>query len=155
VTYDGGVGATPRDRRLSRYGYLQKTDANLGFSDQSNGMSRYEFERRWTTVGQKTDVPKPVFLGTQSSSGSFESSRFLYSGSYVRLRDLTFSYTLNPTMLKKLKLTSSRIYLRAQNLLTITKDKRFNTDPEVSIDGTMAQRPPVFRTVLLGIDINL
>jgi TonB-linked SusC/RagA family outer membrane protein len=137
------------------YGYLQKTDANLGFSDQSNGMSRYEFERRWTTVGQKTDVPKPVFLGTQSSSGSFESSRFLYNGSYVRLRDLTFSYTFNPSMLKKLKLTSSRIYLRAQNLLTITKDKRFNTDPEVSIDGTMAQRPPVFRTVLLGIDINL
>jgi hypothetical protein len=79
----------------------------------------------------------------------------LYNGSYVRLRDLTFSYTFNPGMLKKMKLTSARMYVRAQNLLTITKDKRFNTDPEVSIDGTMAQRPPVFRTVLFGIDINL
>jgi hypothetical protein len=133
---------------------LQKTDANLGFSDQSNGLSRYEYERRWTTVGQKTDVPKPIFLGPTAGS-SPESSRFLYNGSYVRLRDVTLSYTIAPKMLSKWKISSARIYMRAQNLLTITKDKRFNTDPEVSVDGVMSQRPPVFRTVLLGIDINL
>jgi hypothetical protein len=45
--------------------------------------------------------------------------------------------------------------MRAQNVFTYTKDKRFNTDPEVSVDGVLSQRPPVFRTVLLGIDINL
>ena len=136
------------------YGYLQKTDANLGFSDQSNGLSRYEYERRWTTVGQKTDVPKPIFLGPTAGS-SPESSRFLYNGSYVRLRDVTLSYTIAPKMLSKWKINTARIYMRAQNLLTITKDKRFNTDPEVSVDGVLSQRPPVFRTVLLGIDINL
>jgi hypothetical protein len=58
-------------------------------------------------------------------------------------------------MLSKWKINTARIYMRAQNLFTITKDKRFNTDPEVSVDGVMSQRPPVFRTVLLGIDINL
>ena len=136
------------------YGYLQKTDANLGFSDQSNGLSRYEYERRWTTVGQKTDVPKPIFLGPTAGS-SPESSRFLYNGSYVRLRDVTLSYTIAPKMLSKWKINTARIYMRAQNLFTITKDKRFNTDPEVSVDGVLSQRPPVFRTVLLGIDINL
>jgi TonB-dependent starch-binding outer membrane protein SusC len=136
------------------YGYLQKTDANLGFSDQSNGMSRYEYERRWTTVGQKTDVPKPIFLGPTAGS-SPESSRFLYDGSYLRLRDITFSYTIAPKMLSKWKINTARIYMRAQNLFTITKDKRFNTDPEVSVDGVMSQRPPVFRTVLFGLDINL
>ena len=137
-----------------QYGYLQKTDANLGFSDQSNGLSRYEYERRWTTVGQKTDVPKPIFLGPTAGS-SPESSRFLYDGSYLRLRDVTLSYTIAPKMLSKWKINSARIYMRAQNVFTITKDKRFNTDPEVSIDGVLSQRPPVFRTVLLGIDINL
>lgn len=137
------------------YGYLQKTDANLGFSDQSNGMSRYEFNRRWTTPGQVTDVPKPDFLGTQSSAGSYESTRFLYDGSYVRLRDISFSYTLPKNFLAKAKVSSTRLYVRGQNLYTWVKDKRYNTDPEVGIDGVMSQRPPVFRTILFGIDISL
>jgi len=136
------------------YGYLQKTDANLGFSDQSNGLSRYEYARRWTKPGDVTDVPKPVFLGTQSSSGSFESSRFLYDGSYIRLRDISLSYNLPKSVLDKVKLNNARFYLRAQNLFTYTRDQRFNTDPEVSIDGTMSQRPPIFNTILFGIDLN-
>jgi TonB-linked SusC/RagA family outer membrane protein len=136
------------------YGYLQKTDANLGFSDQSNGLSKYEYARRWTTPGQITDVPKPVFLGTQSSAGSYESSRFLYDGSYIRLRDITLSYNLPKSFLNKRKLSSARVYVRGQNLFTYTVDKRFNTDPEVSVDGTMSQRPPVFNTLLFGLDIN-
>jgi TonB-linked SusC/RagA family outer membrane protein len=137
------------------YGYLQKTDANLGFSDQSNGLSRYEYARRWTTPGQVTDVPKPVFLGTQSSAGSYESSRFLYDGSYIRLRDLMFSYSLPRNVLSKAKIASTRFYVRGQNLFTWVKDKRYNTDPEVTIDGVMSQRPPIFRTLLFGVDITL
>ncbi len=136
------------------YGYLQKTDANLGFSDQSNGLSRYEYSRRWKSPGDITDVPKPVFLGTQSSSGSFESSRFLYDGSYIRLRDVALSYNLPTKVLTKFKINNVRLYLRGQNLYTYIKDKRFNTDPEVSVDGTMSQRPPVFSTILFGADIN-
>jgi hypothetical protein len=136
------------------YGYLQKTDANLGFSDQSNGLSRYEFNRRWTTPGQVTDVPKPVFLGTQSSAGSYESTRFLYDGSYVRLRDVSLSYTVPKTVLAKARVSGAKAYLRAQNLYTWVKDKRYNTDPEVTIDGVMSQRPPVFRTLLIGIDLT-
>jgi hypothetical protein len=137
------------------FGYLQKTDANLGFSDQSNGLSQYEFNRRWTAPAQSTDVPKPVFLGTQSSAGSYESSRFLYDGSYIRLRDVSLSYGVPKSFLAKAKLSTARIYLRGQNLFTFIKDKRFNTDPEVNIDGVMSQRPPVFKTILFGIDITL
>jgi hypothetical protein len=137
------------------FGYLQKSDANLGFSDQSNGLSKYEYGRRWTQPGQVTDVPKPVFLGTQSSAGSYESSRFLYDGSYIRLRDVSLSYSLPKAALAKAKINSARIYLRGQNLFTYVKDKRYNTDPEVGIDGVMSQRPPVFRTFLFGVDITL
>jgi len=137
-----------------QYGYFQKSDANLGFSDQSNGLSKYEYARRWTTPGQITDVPKPVFLGDQSSNASYESSRFLYDGSYIRLRDITISYNLPKSILAKAKINNARVYVRGQNLYTYTVDKRFNTDPEVSVDGTMSQRPPVFSTLLFGLDIN-
>ncbi len=137
-----------------QYGYFQKSDANIGFSDQSNGLSKYEYARRWTTPGQITDVPKPVFLGDQSSNASYESSRFLYDGSYIRLRDITLSYNLPKSILAKAKINSAKVYVRGQNLYTYTVDKRFNTDPEVSVDGTMSQRPPVFSTLLFGLDIN-
>ena len=137
-----------------QYGYFQKSDANIGFSDQSNGLSKYEYARRWTTPGQITDVPKPVFLGDQSSNASYESSRFLYDGSYIRLRDITLSYNLPKSILAKAKINTARVYVRGQNLYTYTVDKRFNTDPEVSVDGTMSQRPPVFSTLLFGLDIN-
>ncbi|MFM7672595.1 MAG: SusC/RagA family TonB-linked outer membrane protein [Bacteroidota bacterium] len=137
------------------YGYLQKTDANLGFSDQSNGISRYEYGRRWTTPGQITNVPKPVFLGTQSSSGSYESSRFLYDGSYIRLRDVQLSYSIPKKWLAKYKINTARAYVRGQNLYTWVKDKGYNTDPEAGIDGVLSQKPPVFNTVLFGIEFTL
>ena len=142
------------NRIYDEYGYLQKTDANLGFSDQSNGMSKYEYNRRWTKPGDITDVPKPVFLGTQSSAGSYESTRFLYDGSYVRLRDVSLSYNLPKKFLARAKINTARAYVRGQNLFTWVKDKRFNTDPEVGIDGVMSQRPPVFSTILFGVDLT-
>lgn len=137
------------------YGYLQKTDANLGFSDQSNGISRYEYEHRWTTPGQITNVPKPVFLGTQSSSGSYESSRFLYDGSYIRLRDVNLSYSLPKKWLARYKVNTAKVYIRGQNLFTWVKDKGYNTDPEAGIDGVLSQKPPVFNTLLFGVDLSL
>ena len=143
------------NRIYDEYGYLQKTDANLGFSDQSNGMSRYEYNRRWTKPGDITDVPKPVFLGTQSSAGSYESTRYLYDGSYARLRDVSLSYNLPKKFLSRAKINTARAYVRGQNLFTWVKDKRFNTDPEVGIDGVLSQRPPVFSTILFGVDLTL
>lgn len=135
-------------------GYLQKTDANLGFTDQSNGLSKYEYRRRWTKPGDITDVPKPVFLGTQSSAGSYESTRFNYDGSYIRLRDVSLTYTVPKQYLAKSKISSMRVYVRGQNLFTYVKDKRFNTDPETDISGTLNQNPPIYSTLLFGLDIS-
>lgn len=142
------------NRIYDSYGYLQKSDANLGFTDQSNGLSKYEYRRRWTKPGDITDVPKPVFLGTQSSAGSYESTRFNYDGSYIRLRDVSLTYTVPKQYLSKSKINNMRVYLRGQNLFTYVKDKRFNTDPETGISGTLSQNPPIFSTFLFGLDIT-
>jgi hypothetical protein len=39
-------------------------------------------------------------------------------------------------------------------LFTYVKDKRFNTDPETDISGTLSQNPPIFGTILFGLDIT-
>jgi hypothetical protein len=138
------------------FGPLYHSDGGTGLIDLSNGITKDEYARRWTTPGQYTDVPKPVYLGTQSGGSSFESTRFLYDGSYIRLRDVSLSYTLKSENFpkSKIKINSAKFYITGQNLFTYVKDKRLYTDPEVGIDGKLSGRPPVFSTITFGLDIN-
>jgi TonB-linked SusC/RagA family outer membrane protein len=135
------------------HGVYTSADASAGFSATGN-VSRYNYEHRWQNPGDITDVPKPVYLGQQTGLSNMMSTRFLYDGSYIRLRDLSISYNLPRALVKRFKLTSSKLYLRSNNLFTWVKDKRMIFDPEVPVGGTIDQRPPVFKTVLLGLDIN-
>ena len=138
------------------FGGLYHPDGSAGLIDLSNGITKGEYARRWVSAGQVTDVPKPVYLGTQSGLSSYESTRFMYDGSYIRLRDISLSYTLQKEAFAKtrLKINSAKIYVSGQNLLTYTKDKNLYTDPEVGIDGKLTGRPPVFRSFIFGLDIN-
>ena len=135
------------------HGVFSSADASAGFSATGN-ISRYNYDHRWQKPGDVTDVPKPVYLGQQTGLSNMMSTRFLYDGSYVRLRDASLSYNLPRKLVRKFKLTSSKLYFRSNNLFTWVKDKRLIFDPEVPVDGTVDQRPPVFKTVLIGLDIN-
>ena len=50
-------------------------------------------------------------------------------GSYIRLKQLELGYTLPKQTLSKIGLQQCRVYLNAENLLTLTKYN--NIDPEV------------------------
>ncbi len=74
----------------------------------------------------------------------------LASTDFVRLRNLTFGYTLNSTAVNKFA-RSIRIFADAQNLFIITNYK--GVDPEVtyqSVKGGYAPYPPT-RTISLGV----
>ena len=43
---------------------------------------------RWQKPGDVTDVPKMRWSSSSTLTGSATSTRFLYDGDYVRLRDL-------------------------------------------------------------------
>jgi TonB-dependent starch-binding outer membrane protein SusC len=99
-----------------------------------------------------------------SNARSFESSRFLHDGSFVRLKNVQLGYTLPASMAKKLHLRTARVSITAQNLLTFTKFKGW--DPEVfrngGADGATATLSPgvtnndlpQVRTVLVGINFG-
>ncbi|RYZ92597.1 MAG: hypothetical protein EOP47_30160 [Sphingobacteriaceae bacterium] len=78
----------------------------------------------------------------------------MYDGDYVRLRDITFGYQLPTKWIKPVGLSSANLYIRANNLLTYIKDSRVTFDPEVGIDGFADKNIPVYRTVLLGLDVK-
>lgn len=56
------------------------------------------------------------------------SEYFIENGSYIKLKNLQFGYTLPKNITDKLKMTNMRVYLQGQNLFTITKYN--GADPE-------------------------
>jgi TonB-linked SusC/RagA family outer membrane protein len=84
----------------------------------------------WTHAGQKTNLPREVY-GDPNGNSSF-STQYLESGTYVRLKNLTLGYTFPSQSLKKLGVSSLRIFATGQNILTFTKYKGY--DPEVNAD---------------------
>ena len=78
--------------------------------------------------------------------------------SYIKLKDITLSYSLPRTLTRKLHLKTCKVYLSAQNLFTLTKYSWY--DPEYSssnplYSGMDKYSYPSARTVMGGISINL
>lgn len=67
--------------------------------------------------------------------------------SYIRLKNVSLSYTLPNKWTNSLKIRSAGIFMRGQNLLTITKYKGF--DPE-----TFGTTLPLYKTISFGLQIS-
>lgn len=111
------------------------------------------FENRW--VPGKTDALAPQFRwGGQSGSREGANSRWLYDGSFIRLRDLTVAYKFPEQVTSILSVNSLRVYFRGTNLLTFTKEDLY-IDPEQAINGLYAGQTPALSTISIGLDIQL
>ncbi|SKA43095.1 TonB-linked outer membrane protein, SusC/RagA family [Chitinophaga eiseniae] len=135
------------------WGSFTESDGSGGFGATSK-LSRRIYEHRWQQPGDVTNIPKVVYGGTQTGLSNQASSRFLYDGSFIRLRDLLLAYNLPKGWLSKARLSEARIYFRGNNLWTFVKDGQLTMDPEVPVTGDYDQRPPIFKTFLVGVDVN-
>ncbi len=104
---------------------------------------------RWQKPGDNTDVPK---LNPSNNDEEQLSTRFLYSGDYVRLRNVTLGYTFNPDKSQKI-FKSIRFYVEGDNLLTWDKLKK-GSDPESALNGYAGSNAVVFKTISAGLDFN-
>ncbi|MEI6143089.1 MAG: SusC/RagA family TonB-linked outer membrane protein [Mariniphaga sp.] len=85
----------------------------------------------------------------------YYSTRYLESGSYIRLDNATLGYTLK---LENAKIKSARLYITTNNLFIITKYK--GIDPEVNLGGIEPGIDnnnfyPKTRSFMVGVNINL
>jgi TonB-linked SusC/RagA family outer membrane protein len=83
----------------------------------------------WRQPGDTNVHPSPLF---QDDLIAVNSDRFLEKGDYIRLRNVTLSYTVPSRFLEKTFFDSCRIYVQGQNLLTFSD---FYGDPEVGISA--------------------
>lgn len=114
----------------------------------------------WTGAG--TSNTNPLLSWTDGTNNKQPSTRFLESGSYLRLKNVQIGYKLGKDALKAIGLSSVRIFASGQNLLTFTpykgldpemynNDNNGSTVTAVGIDwGTY----PSARTITFGINAN-
>lgn len=82
---------------------------------------------RWTATNPSTTVPRAY-----ETSKIYLDSRYIEDASFLKLKNITIGYTL-PFRITNSKNSNLRIFVSAQNLLTITKYKGY--DPEASRYG--------------------
>ncbi|MDP9080212.1 MAG: SusC/RagA family TonB-linked outer membrane protein [Bacteroidota bacterium] len=73
----------------------------------------------WSGPGTSNTIP--LLSWSDATNNKQPSTRFLESGSYLRLKNVQLGYKLGKNVLKSLGLSSVRIFASAQNLLTFTK----------------------------------
>lgn len=104
---------------------------------------------RWIGEGTSNSVPRAIYSDPNKNTRT--STRFIEDGSYLRLKNVTLGYTLPQSLSKKAYINNLRVYMSAQNLLTLTKYSGF--DPEVQ-GGVDNSNYPLTRTISFGIDIK-
>lgn len=107
---------------------------------------------RWQQPGDVTDIPRLYTNSAQPGTSSWTtfSDRFLYDGSYVRLKSTTLSYDLPPDVAQRIRLNGARIYVQGQNLWT--KTEFLGIDPEVQ--GASGNTYPNSRQILFGLTVR-
>jgi hypothetical protein len=75
-----------------------------------------------------TDIPGFRVSGDPNDNARI-SSRFIESGSYLRLKNLSLGYNFPSALLTKIHIHSFKVYTNISNLLTITKYSGY--DPEI------------------------
>lgn len=109
-----------------------------------------DMDRSWRKPGDITDVPRFVINNTDLANN--ESSRFLYDGSYLRVKNVSLGYTVKNSWLQSLKLQNVRLYVSAENILTFAKHK--GMDPEVAITGLANFDVPNVKTYTFGLNVG-
>ena len=111
--------------------------------------------KRWRKDGDITDFPKLVSADPMEN---FRSSTFcVEDGSYIRLKDISLSYSLPENVCKKLKMKQFDISVNASNLLTWTNysgyDPEVNTSTQTVITGLDNGAFPKSRVYTLGVKL--
>lgn len=110
-----------------------------------------ELMGRWQKPGDITDIPK-VWYGNKDDSR--ESTRFLFEGDYLRIKDLVFGYNLPQKLTKKIGCYNIVCSVRGTNMFTFAKDGGLKFDPEVGADGMTRLTTPPVKSVVFGINLS-
>ena len=101
----------------------------------------------WSPTNPEGTVPERSFYG--NSHGGWVNSRFVESSDFLRLKNVSLTYSLPTTALKTVGISNIDVYVNAQNLYTFTNYS--GVDPEI---GNLVNNSQQNKNVARGIDFN-
>ena len=109
---------------------------------------------RWTGPGSTNEHPR---LTTGPTNNNLFSDYYVEDGSFMRLRNIQFGYTFPSSILRKVNIESLRIYLAANNLITLTHYMGF--DPDLGASNVLSAGVdygmyPQARSLMSGLQIK-
>ena len=131
------------------------TWASYTQSDGSRILTSNQYARmmdRWQKPGDISENPRNIY--SSASQSSAVSTRRLYDGEYLRLRNASVGYQFPSAITSKVGLNSLNIYLQGTNLFTWVKDDKLEFDPEVKADGFLDLTGAPARVISLGLKAN-
>jgi hypothetical protein len=105
----------------------------------------------WTPETPDAYYPRlKSYLADGAGDISIPQTRYLLNAAYMRMKNVTFGYTLPADLLSRIKVGSVRVYFSGENLFEITPLPNY-IDPE----GLGGYSHPFQRTYSIGLNITL
>lgn len=82
------------------------------------------------------------------------SSRWLMSGNYLRLSNITFGYTIPQKLTRKAYINKLRLYITLDNVWTWTAKDFTGYTPDVRASGNVASQYPGVYTFTGGVQLS-
>lgn len=115
----------------------------------------------WTKNNTNAFYPRPMEYSQTAQWNYLPNSRYLLNMAYLRLKNLTFGYSLPRELLKKVNIEKVRVYFDGENLFELDKLGDIPIDPELdwttntSADSRSFGRSyPYRRTISFGIQLE-
>jgi TonB-linked SusC/RagA family outer membrane protein len=103
---------------------------------------------RWQKPGDITNVPR-----LQANSGlDIGSTRFLFDGSYINIKNITATFQLPKSISDRMKISGVNVFASIDNVLYITSKK--GNDPQNAFDGSSGSAYTPYRSVTFGFNFR-
>ena len=136
----------------SLYATLMHDGNRTGFNLHEDALNA------WTPQNTQTNVP--VYKNANDNKSNSPSTRFLYDATYLKLKNVSLSYSLPKNLLKKMGAISGvRIFANVDNVFTVFKDKNYKGYDDIDIFGVggydeSAHYIPLSRTYTMGVNLT-
>lgn len=147
--YSGGLNNSISFKGFTLDAFFQYEYGRLASDGQINflieNLSRFNqlqvlYDKRFTTPGQITSFPRQNINGSESKgSGGLTGSRPFFKADYVRLKNVTVSYSVPASVYNKLKLNSAQFYVSGTNLYTFSDTYSYDVEFFGSATGIIPQ----------------
>ncbi len=115
------------------------------------GLQKMWLTDAWTPENKNAELPR-LTSRNQYAENFLNSDFWLKDASYLRLKNIQISYSVDERVLNKVRIKELRIFVNAQNLLTFSKYKQF--DPERNILQSNLSEYPSVKMFTMGLNVK-